>query len=62
VRGGTTLVIRDDGWVRYAIAKALHPRRQQAQIDFANGHEIASANLYTGRPAGVDLRALHRGY
>ena len=61
VRGGTTLVIRNDGRVRYAIAKELHSRRQQDQIDYATGHVVSSANLYCPG-AGVELRALHRGY
>jgi hypothetical protein len=61
-RGGTTLVMREDGWVRYVIAKELHPRRQQAQLDFANGHEVAAASLFFKAKDRVDLRALHRGY
>jgi hypothetical protein len=63
VCGGTTLVIRNDGRVRYAVAKELHSRRQQDQIDYATGHSISSASLYcpdTG--SGMQLRALHRGY
>jgi hypothetical protein len=62
VRGGTTIVIRNDGRVRYAIAKELHKRREQAQIDYATGRQVSSANLYCEGAAGVDLRALHRGY
>jgi len=63
VRGGTTLVMRNDGRVRYAIAKELHSRRQQDQVDYATGREVLSANLYCERDgSGVELRALHRGY
>lgn len=62
VCGGTTLVIRNDGRVRYAIAKELHSRRQQAQIDYATGHVVSSANLYCPGSGDVELRALHRGY
>ena len=62
VRGGTTLVLRGDGTVRYAIAKELHARRQQAQRDYAIGQPVASSNIYGGTTTGPDLRALHRGY
>lgn len=62
VRGGTTIVLRDDGRVRYAIAKELDTRRMQAQIDYAMGREVSSAALYVTGAAGTDLRALHRGY
>ena len=62
VRGGTTIVIRNDGRVRYAIAKELHQQREQAQIAYATGAQVSSANLYCKGAAGVELRALHRGY
>lgn len=62
VCGGTTLVIRNDGRVRYAIAKELHSRRQQDQIDYATGHVVSSASLYCRDTGPVELRALHRGY
>jgi hypothetical protein len=62
VRGGTTIVLRNDGRVRFAIAKELHKRRIQAQIDYAMGREVSSANLYVTGAGGADLRALHRGY
>lgn len=62
VRGGTTLVVRNDGRLRYAIAKELHPRRRQAQIDHATGHSGSSASLYLAGSSGIDLHALHRGY
>jgi hypothetical protein len=62
VRGGTTIVLRNDGRVRFAIAKQLHKRRVQAQIDYAMGREVSSANLFVSGAAGTDLRALHRGY
>ena len=62
VRGGTTIVIRNDGRIRYAIAKELHRRREQAQIAYATGIPVSSANLYCKGSAGPDLRALHRGY
>jgi hypothetical protein len=61
-RGGTTLVIRNDGRVRYAIAKKLHAWRQQAQIEYAGGHPVSSAALYCESTGATDLRALHRGY
>ena len=61
VRGGTTIVIRNDGRVRCAIAKELHKRREQAQIAYATGAQVSSANLYCKGTAGPDLRALHRG-
>jgi len=62
VRGGTTIVISNDGRVRYAIAKELHKRREQAQIAYATGVPVSSAHLYCTADAGLDLRALHRGY
>jgi hypothetical protein len=62
VRGGTTIVLRNDGRVRYAIAKELHKRRTRAQIDYAMGREVSSASLYVTSAGGADLRALHRGY
>jgi hypothetical protein len=62
VRGGTTIVLRNDGRVRYAIAKELDKRRTQAQIDYAVGREVSSAALYVKGAAGTDLRALHRGH
>jgi hypothetical protein len=62
VRGGTTLVIRNDGRVRYAIAKELHHRRRQAQIDHAADHQGSSASVYCRGAGGLDLGALHRGY
>ena len=52
VRGGTTIVIRNDGRVRYAIAKELHKRREQAQIAYATGAQVSSANLYCKGAAG----------
>jgi hypothetical protein len=62
LRGGTTLVIRHDGRVRYAIAKQLHNRRIRAQLEYANNALMGTAQLYGEKPNGPDLRALHRGY
>jgi hypothetical protein len=62
VRGGTTLVIRNDGRVRYAIAKELHARRRKAQLDYAADRQEPSGSLYHGGFPGFDLQALHRGY
>jgi hypothetical protein len=62
VRGGATLVVRNDGRLRYAISKELHPRRRQAQSDFVSGHHGSSASLYCKDAGDVDLQALHRGY
>jgi hypothetical protein len=62
VRGGTTLVMRNDGRVRFAIAKKLHARRRQAQVDHAFGRPGSAASLYYDSPSGTDFRALHRGY
>jgi hypothetical protein len=62
VRGGTTLVIQNDGRLRYAIAKELHARRRRAQVDYATGRHAPSAALYDSSAADLDLQALHRGY
>jgi len=62
LRGGTTLVVRNDGRIRYAIAKTLDAKRERAQLDYATGHEVGSADLYRGRVGVGELRALHRGY
>ena len=62
VRGGTTLVIQNDGRVRYAIAKELHARRRRAQVDYATGRHAPSAALYDSSATDLDLQALHRGY
>jgi len=62
VRGGTTLVVRNDGRVRFAITRKLHARRRQAQVDHAFGRPGSVGSLYYDRPSGTDFRALHRGY
>jgi hypothetical protein len=55
-------VVRNDGRIRYAIAKTLDAKRERAQLDYATGHEVGSADLYRGRAGVGELRALHRGY
>ena len=63
VRGGTTIVLRHDGRMRFAIAKELHKRRAQAADRFANGvPRCPRRALCAPAPAVTDLRALHRGY
>ena len=46
-------MIRNDGRVRYAIAKELHKRREQAQIDYATGRQVVvGESLLQGRRRG----------
>ncbi|MFN7135766.1 MAG: hypothetical protein ACK4N5_27080, partial [Myxococcales bacterium] len=67
VRGGTTLVFRADGTVRYAISKRLSEARSRAQVEFGRAYlGNHAAALYGAAHVGprltADLQSLHRGY
>ncbi len=64
-RGGTTLILDEDGFVRYLIGKGLdNEGRRERQREFMQKTAAAAPGAaLTGRwSAGIKLSALHRGY
>jgi hypothetical protein len=64
-RGGTTLILDEDGKVRYLIGKCLeNDERCERQLEFIQQSAASAAGAaLTGRwNASLNLAALHRGY
>jgi hypothetical protein len=64
-RGGTTLILDEDGKVRYLIGKGVeNEERCKRQLDFMQQSAASAAGAaLTGRwNASLNLAALHRGY
>ena len=64
-RGGTTLILDEDGRVRYLIGKSLESvLRRERQVEFMQiAAAAAPGAALTGRwNTAMNLAALHRGY
>jgi hypothetical protein len=64
-RGGTTLILDEEGCVRYQIGKGIdNARRRERQLEFVRraAAKAPGAALTGEWSAGINLAALHKGY